>query len=170
MSHYLYLITGPDVIHLGAGSERMITDHQTMLKTNKGDFHQTEKNILLKTRGLLKYITDSCLKFVNKICVYRNNYCKKGIDFKVSLGTKVGTQFFWFGPEFTFAFCIGATQSWVDVTVTAKSEQKSITSVSCLRYYDLFCLHPYAFCSNFSIWKWRKIFIASRCLLWLNQG
>ena len=135
----------------GLVQKGMIMDCQTMLKTNKGDFHQTEKNILLKTRGLLKYITDSCLKFVNKICVYRNNYCKKGIDFKVSLETKACTPFFWFGPEFTFAFYTGATQSWVDVTVTAKSEQKSITSVNCLRYYYLFCLHLYAFCSNFSI-------------------
>ena len=112
-------------------------NRQTMLKTNKGDFHRTEKNVLLKPKGLLKYIADYRLKFLNKICVYRKNCRKKGIDFKVSLETKALTPFFWSGPEFTFAFYTGATQSWVDVTITAKSEQKSITSVNCLRYYNV---------------------------------
>ena len=131
----MYIVTGPDVIHLGVGSEGVIMNRQTMLKTNKGDFHRTEKNVLLKPKGLLKYIADYRLKFLNKICVYRNNCRKKGIDFKVSLETKARTPFFWSGPQFTFVFYTGATQSWVDVTITAKSEQKSITSVNCLRYY-----------------------------------
>ena len=131
----MYIVTGPDVIHLGVGSEGVIMNRQTMLKTNKGDFHQTEKNVLLKPKGLLKYIADYRLKFLKKICVSRNNCYKKGIDFKVSLETKACTPFFWSGPQFTFVFYTGAPQSWVDVTITAKSEQKSITSVNCLRYY-----------------------------------
>ena len=72
---------------------------------------------------------------MNKMCAYRNNCRKKGIDIKVSLETKARSPFFWSGPEFTFAFYTGATQSWVDVKITAKSEENSITSVNCLRYY-----------------------------------
>ena len=75
---------------------------------------------------------------VNKICSYRRNCPRNGVDIKVTIETKARTPFFLSGPEFTFVFYTGATQSWVDVIITAESsEQMSVTSVNCLDHYNV---------------------------------
>ena len=123
-------------MQLRASSEKMVINRQTMLKTNKGDFRVSEKDVTLKPGARMKFINNWSL--VDEICP-EDNCHKKAIDINVTIETKARTPFFLSRPEFSVGFYMAASQSWVDAIITAaRSEQKSITSVNCLRYYNVY--------------------------------
>ena len=58
---------------------------------------------------------------------------------KVTIKTRARTPFFLSGPKFSFVFSpfTSTTQSWLDAIITARSEQKSETSLNCLDHYHV---------------------------------
>ena len=124
---------------------------QRILKTNKGDFSNTEKDVVLEP-GVLK--TSSTKQFF-KECIRHNSHCRRErINTKVTMETLAHTPYFLSGPKFNFVFpsFTKTSQTWIDVMVTAsQSEQKSGTSENCLGYYNVYK----------SIFKTRNLFSKS---------
>ena len=132
-----YNITVPDLIQLQAGSEKVIINRQIRFKTNSGkEFSLSEKDINVQPGGQMNFINNWPL--VNEVCSEDDSCYKEEIDIKVTIETKAHTPFVLSRPEFSVGFYSGATQSWVDVIITAVgSEQKSVTEINCLQYYNV---------------------------------
>ena len=78
-------------MQLRAGSETMVINRQTMLKTNKGDFRVSEKDVTLKPGARMKFINNWSL--VDEICP-EDNCRRKAIDINVTIETKARNPFF----------------------------------------------------------------------------
>ena len=129
----LYLITGPDDTHLQAGAETILMNHHTLSKTYLGEeFSLTEKDVDLKP-GV--WMESMCSRRAFDICPFK---CRR-TEIKVTIQTKEHTPVFLSGPEFSFVFhgYTSITQSWLDAIITARSEQKSVTSSNCLKYFNV---------------------------------
>ena len=115
----------------------MIINRQIRFKTNSGKkVNRSEKDVTVEPGKRMSSIKNRTL--VNRKCNYRSDCIQRGIDIKVTIETKARTPFFLSGPKFTFVFRTGATQSWVDVMITAAgSVQKSVTNVNCLGHYNV---------------------------------
>ena len=121
-------------MHLQAGAETVLMNRHTLRKTDSGEeFSLTEKDVNLKSGVWMKSIYSR--RAVDICTLYK---CRR-MDIKVTIKTKAHTPFFLSGPEFGFVFhkYTSITQSWLDAIITARSEQKSVTSSNCLEYFNV---------------------------------
>ena len=94
----MYLITGPDDMHLQAGAETILMNRHTLRKTNLGEeFSLTEKDVDLKPGVRMESM---CSRRAFDICPFK---CRR-TQIKVTIQTKACTPFFLCGPEFSFFF------------------------------------------------------------------
>ena len=121
-------------MHLQAGAETVLMNCHTLSKTDSGEeFSLTEKDVNLKPGVWMESMYS---RHALDICTL---YKCKSMDIKVTIKTKACTPFFLSGPEFGFIFhkYTSITQSWLDAIITARSEQKSVTSFNCLEYFNV---------------------------------
>ena len=121
-------------MHLQAGAETILMNRHTLSKTYLGEeFSFTKKDINLKPGVLMESMYSR--RAVNICFLYK---CRR-MDIKVAIKTKACTPFFLSGPKFSFVFhkYTSITQSWLDAIITARSEQKSVTSSNCLEYFNV---------------------------------
>ena len=143
----MYLITGPDDMHLQAGAETVLMNRHTLRKTDSGEeFSLTERDVNLRPGVWMDSMYSRRAVY---ICAFK---CRR-TDIKVTIKSKAHTPFFLSGPEFGFVFhgYTSITQSWLDAIITARSEQKSETSPNCLEYLNV----------HESIFKARNVFSKS---------
>ena len=121
-------------MHLQAGAETILMNRHTLSKTYSGeDVSLTEKDVNLKPGVWMESMNSR--HAVYRCVLYK---CRR-TEIKITIKTKARTPFFLSGPKFVFIFLkyTSITQSWLDAIITARSEQKSVTSSNCLEYFNV---------------------------------
>ena len=117
-------------MHLQTGSETININRQFLSKTDSEEINSTHKpGVQMESMYNKTFIVKECAFD----CIW------KKIAIKVTVKTKARTPFFLSGPEFGFVYSAftSTTQSWLDAIITARSEQKSVTSSNCLEYFNV---------------------------------